>query len=26
VEGTLEDHYIRTSLENIQARLRGYKH
>jgi chromosomal replication initiator protein len=26
VESNLEDHYIRTSLENIQARLRGYKH
>lgn len=25
VEANLEDHYIRTSLENIQARLRGYK-
>lgn len=25
VEATLEDHYIRTSLENIQARLRGYQ-
>lgn len=26
VESNLEDHYIRTSLENIQARLRGFKH
>ncbi len=25
VEANLEDHYIRTSLENIQARLRGYQ-
>ena len=25
VESNLEDHYIRTSLENIQARLRGYR-
>lgn len=25
VESNLEDHYIRTSLENIQARLRGYQ-
>lgn len=26
VESNLEDHYIRTSLENIQARLRGSRH